>query len=259
VASFKLVNNFSISNNDNIYVISDDSLLVSRDEGKTWERHKMTPPVQGWDPYYIEALDDMIFVSYNDKIYVSTDNGSTWTDASSELEISDKFDTGIQLKRTGEDLFLSFGEGIYKYNKFTTSWEDISHELKSWPLVSAVIGKDAENHLYIYTLQGGTYRSKDPFLNVQDNAALNQDGDVVYPNPSHGMTKVILENAAPGSEYSTRVCNSLGETVMNLNTGSSEGTEVAISFNAESLSSGTYFVIFTQGGRTRTVPFVVSK
>jgi hypothetical protein len=95
---------------------------------------------------------------------------------------------------------------------------------------------------------------------VRDEMA-NVGGAVIgaYPNPTSGRTQVVysLDGA---SKVEMRIVNTLGESVVTLVDGASlPAGRHAASFDASSLTSGSYFVMLTIDGNVTVSPMNVAR
>jgi photosystem II stability/assembly factor-like uncharacterized protein len=204
----------------------------------------------------VTGTPTFMFIAKNRSIYsnshMSTDNGTTWTPLTVGSALSSVAENSLGHLFAGTP-----GSGVYRSTDDGGSWEQISGGLTNLDIRSVAI--DTNDFLYAGSWGKSVFRTTTSTLtDVGDisfepvSFSLSQN----YPNPFNPTTTIDYD--LPATEFvKLTVYDMLGREVRTLVDGIETPGRKSVSFNAEGLSSGTYYYRLRAGERVQTRELVV--
>jgi hypothetical protein len=204
-------------------------------------------------------ISNDIFVGTNHGVYSSTNNGLNWVSINNGLvnypSVSCLIVSGMNIIGGGVGIFLSKNNGvnwIYKYDGFTDTPYVTSLTISGNYIFAGVWGESVWRR-EISELTGVQIISS----KLPEEYTLYQN----YPNPFNPSTKIKFDVRAKGDkEFVTlKIYNVLGKEVSTLVNESLASGSYEVTWNGESINSGTYFYKIQIGNYIETKRMVLLK
>ena len=136
-----IVTNVPIAKWDNtLYILLENLLLASKDDGKTWELVQSWSP-ENFDPRQLVFTEHAIWAIYSKSVFRSDDKGKTWQDVDNE----ELFRGYLFFKAIQNTVFVGTYTGLYRWN--SGSWEYV--ELPVLEALIVVKAATTKNRLYV--------------------------------------------------------------------------------------------------------------
>jgi len=205
--------------NGNIYSVTDFSLEVSKDGGKSWEDVFADINIVSLECFHITKNGELLFsgaeVDENDNydifLYKIVDNGSYYDFI--KFKYPEDFDVYSIESNIDDDIFISNYKNVMKSNDGGETWQKISFNLNTYNYIKLYIDKD--QYLYAYPKYDVIYKSVEPttISSTHTQDLLEQATVKVYPQPFGDNTNIIIEDVVDLNNSVFEVYNSLGKKV----------------------------------------------
>jgi photosystem II stability/assembly factor-like uncharacterized protein len=245
-----------IVRNGYIYAATASSVYVSTDNGSSW----MTATT-GLGTDYIEAFamnDSNVFAgTFESGVFRSTDNGSNWTAVNTGLP-STKVNALLSIGNTL--LAGTNNNGIYLSMNNGSNWSAVNNGLTDLTVKSITL---CGTNLFIGTDSTGVWRRalSEIITGIENNQvktprsiSLEQN----YPNPFNPSTTIKFSLVHSG-HVSLKIYSILGKLIATLVNDNIASGDHQIQWNAEGLSSGTYYCRLQSGSAVETKKLVLLK
>ena len=212
-------------------------------------------------PVYFTSFDvvnDSIFIGSSRGLLLSTNNGSSWLTINHGLQ-----STNFQFYYLKFFRFMgkqyAFDDQIDVMYKLTdTTWSPVSFNPPSE--LQIISFAQADNQLYIGTIDRGIWKYTDDPTNVEDenNVPTVFNLEQNFPNPFNPSTTIRFSLLKDG--FTTlRIYNILGELKAELLNNDMTAGNHSINFDASSFGSGIYLYTLTSNGNSVTKKMTLLK
>ena len=273
-----------LSFNKEIYAISNTSLIVSQDNGNTWEVDylpgnqiqslvsndttlfvgtrdgallRKTINNLEWEVigeelpdytiYEIEAIEDTVVIN-SDSIYISTDNGLSWENINHGLT-----DETNHIYILNGNIFIdTFSNEVYFSKLSSINWKNVSEGLNVTGFANITDINTTENYVFLTSVYDGVW--KRPISEITSDIEHSQNVNMIkklflkqnYPNPFNPVT--TFEYTILNSGYTTiEVYNLLGERIKYSDKGFQKAGNYIDKLNFEEFTSGIYLLKVNSG------------
>jgi hypothetical protein len=234
-------------------------VLKTTDRGATWGKLGSSTFTQQYDQVNVlecgKNNPNKVYAGSYYGVYISTDAGVSWSHPLLNVNV-----TCMVIDPTNENnVFVGTSSGVQSSTDGGKTWTTMNENLTTQYILS--LDYDAVNKvLYAGTMYGGVFRRTIGIASaveqnlVPDRLELSQN----YPNPFN--PKTVIRFAIPAqSRYRLTVHNLLGEEIAVLFDATMSAGSHVVQFDAQSLSSGTYFYRLQGGGSILTRKMTILK
>jgi len=234
-------------------------IFKTTDRGATWNKSASSILTQSWDQVKVleagKGNPNKVYAGSSYGLYVSTDAGSSWLHPLVNVGV-----TCMVIDPTNEkNVFVGTSSGVQSSTDGGMTWTTMNENLTTQYVES--LDYDAMNKvLYAGTQFGGVFRRSISIASaverdfVPDRIELYQN----YPNPFN--PKTVIRFAVPEqSNCRLTVHNLLGEEIAILLDETLPAGSHMVEFDAQRLSSGTYFYRLRGGGSILTRKMTILK
>lgn len=214
----KYINSIAVyPGNDNYIYISRGDSLFATSNLSSWTVINNSLPLHSYSAtsIIVDPKDSArIWVTLsgfgaNDKVYQSDNGGQTWNNISSGLP-NLPINCIICQPNTPEGIYVGTDIGIYYHDTVLNSWINFSNGLPNVMVTDLKI--ESPNKLVAATYGRGVWETGTYLrTTVNKNLPIQIDASV-YPNPTSGNIKLVMNGAIPGY-YTITVFNVLGQLV----------------------------------------------
>ena len=262
-SDFPGFSDYALDSFNNIYILSEDKIYKSLDDGISWNQINNNIPlgtflnvisIDGNDNIYIGT--GSVFIGNSSGVFYSNDYGLSFVEINTGLP-----DTTVLSMAINNDNIVYTAlanEGVYSYNKFLNSWDPVDNRPYFKNVTSLLFDNDGflyggtENQSIIRSLE--TTVSIDEIVNSNFKYYLRQN----YPNPFNPATKInySLENSG---YVELEIIDILGRRIALLVNEYQEKGYHSVSFNASNLTSGIYLYRIKSGKFVQTKKMILLK
>ena len=235
------------------------AIFKTTDRGVSWNRSGASVFTQSWEEIRVlecgKSNPNKVYAGSSYGLYISTDAGSSWSHPLMNVSVN-----CMLIDPANENnIFVGTYTGVESSTDGGKTWTTMNDNLTT--LMVESLDFDAVNRvLYAGTQYGGVFHRSIGIANavekdlVPDRIELYQN----YPNPFNPKT-VIRFTVPVQTSYRLTVHNLLGEEIAILLDATLPAGSHAVQFDAQSLSSGTYFYRLQGGGSILTRKMTILK
>ena len=110
---------------DTLYMIPDNKLFASTDDGKTWDLRYEWQEEKYWTPIELVLTEDAFYVAFRSGILRSEDEGKTWhaiTYEAMNVGFPEKPNAMVVIQDT---MFVGAGNGLYRFSADANNWQRV--------------------------------------------------------------------------------------------------------------------------------------
>jgi len=160
-------NKFYFNSKEEIFAVNWNKIMVSKDNGNSWKNLISDDKVKlSRKVFHITKSDDILFVGeINDSISGFSRGLIKWEDDIAKILDDNIFGIEYIESNVAGDIFVGASKGIFKLEKNSKNWEDISYELIYDINNAPGLFIDKDQYLYAFPKHDKIYKSIKPTTN----------------------------------------------------------------------------------------------
>ncbi len=230
-------------------------VLRSTNAGATWSQATNGMPAGASAQAFHVRSDGVILAgTVRDGMYISHDSAASWIAINSGL-----LSLGVRsiaVNSAGE-IFIGTAGGVFRSSNNGAHWSAMNDGLFDLSVTSVLC--DSLDYLYVATTTSGVFRSMSPTTSVKEIQTMIPSINFLqtnYPNPFNPATTIEFSVLKAG-HISLKVYDMLGKEVATLVDEEREPGNFKVTFDASTLTSGTYFYTLRSGGFNETKKMLI--